>query len=63
MASCFASISEEIFKVNKEGTPLNTKKATKLDDSVFNGKFSSLNINSTAFLIVYQLVAEKNYQH
>ena len=64
MASRFASISEEeIFKINKEGTPLNTKKATKFGVSVFNGKFFSLNVNSRAVCFVSQPPAEKNYRH
>ena len=42
MASSFASVSEEeTLKINKEGTPLNTKKATKFGVSVFDGKFLS----------------------
>ena len=36
MASLFASVSEETFKINEEGTLLNTKKATKFGVSLFD---------------------------
>ena len=51
-----ASVSEEIFKINEEGTSLNTKKMTKIGVSVIDGKFFFL-YSFILFLMVNLVLA------
>ena len=55
MASRFTSESEEFFKTNEEGTPLNTKKSIKFGVSLFDGNFLFVLIVSL-FLYFWWLV-------
>ena len=57
MASRFVSVlEEEILKINEEGTPLSTKKATKFGVSLFGSKFLVFLFLILYFILFYFII-------